>query len=90
MIPGATAAGIARNPEGGGRKRMSHPCTCTRRFYYIYAAPDTENTGSYHGDIDAASLGDNITYAYTISNDGTTTISSLVLEDSAVSIILLT
>lgn len=44
-----------------------------------------EKTGSYHGDNNAASLGDEITYVYTISNEGTTTMSSLVLKDSAVS-----
>lgn len=45
----------------------------------------TEMTGSYNGGINAASLGDTITYKYSVSNNGTTTMSDLTLEDSTVS-----
>ncbi|CAM9230892.1 unnamed protein product [Scytosiphon promiscuus] len=46
-----------------------------------------EITGSYSGDVDAADLGDVITYEYVISNVGTTTMSSLTLRDSAVPVV---
>ncbi|CAM9970653.1 unnamed protein product, partial [Ectocarpus sp. 12 AP-2014] len=46
-----------------------------------------EATGSYTGSNLAAGLGDAVTYEYSISNDGTTTMSRLTVEDTAVSVI---
>ncbi|CAM9789547.1 unnamed protein product, partial [Ectocarpus sp. 6 AP-2014] len=46
-----------------------------------------EATGSYTGSNLAAGLGDTVSYEYSISNDGTTTMSRLTVEDTAVSVI---
>ncbi|CAM9294792.1 unnamed protein product, partial [Ectocarpus fasciculatus] len=45
-----------------------------------------EATGSYTGSNLAAGLEDTVTYEYSISNDGTTTMSRLTVEDTAVSV----
>lgn len=44
-----------------------------------------EATGSYTGSNLAAGLGDTVTYEYSISNNGTTTMSRLTVEDTVVS-----
>lgn len=59
-----------------------------RHFRPSTTAPNTESTGTYAGSIDAASLGDTIAYEYSVTNDGTTTMSHLILNDSAVGLLL--
>lgn len=56
---------------------------------YCMLPHTAEVDGEYGGNDDAARLGDIITYNYTLRNLGTTTISSLVLEDSLVSWLIL-
>lgn len=71
--------------------RLSNTCILpvvhaweNRYFQPSITATNAESTGTYTGSIDTASLGDTITYEYIVTNDGTTTMSGLILEDTAV------